>query len=80
MTWNRLDSYIESSERMRNVVAHQGIDVFLSNHPSNDKTLPNLEALRAKPAANPFVVGGASVDRALQVLGECARGRRRRGS
>jgi metallo-beta-lactamase class B len=52
--------------------------VFLSNHPSNDKTLPNIAALRAKPAANPFVIGTPAVDRVLQVLGECARAQKAR--
>jgi len=75
----RLDSYIASSERMRQVVAVQSVDVFLSNHPGNDKTLPNLAAMKARPdMPNPFAVGTATVDRALQVLGECARAQQAR--
>ena len=75
---DRLDSYITSSERMRQVAVAQSVDVFLSNHPSNDKTLPHLEALRAKPAVNPFVVGTPVVQRAMQVVGECARAQKAR--
>jgi len=77
---DRLDSYIAASERMRGVVARAPVDVFLSNHPSNDKTLPNIAALRADPAtvANPFVIGTPAVDRVLQVLGECARAQKAR--
>lgn len=75
----RLDSYIAASERMRQVVATRSVDVFLSNHPSNDKTLPNLAAIKARPAApNPFVVGTPTVDRALQVFGTCARAQKAR--
>jgi metallo-beta-lactamase class B len=74
----RLDDYIDSSERMQQLARRQAIDVFLSNHPSNDKTLANLEALRAKPAANPYVVGTPVVERAMQVVGECARAQKAR--
>jgi metallo-beta-lactamase class B len=75
----RLDSYIAASERMRSVVASRSVDVFLSNHPGNDKTMPNLAALKARPTApNPFVVGTPTVDRALQVLGTCARAQKAR--
>jgi metallo-beta-lactamase class B len=57
----------------------QSVDVFLSNHPGNDKTLPNLGAMKARPdMPNPFVVGTPTVDRALQVLGECARAQQAR--
>lgn len=74
----RLDDYIGSSERMQDLARRQSVDVFLSNHPSNDRTLPNLEALRAKPAANPFVVGTPVVERTMQVVGECARAQKAR--
>jgi len=70
----RLDDYISQTQRMRQVAARLGVDVFLSNHPGFDDTLPKLAALRGKPAGgNPFVSGTAVVDRSLQVLGECAR-------
>jgi metallo-beta-lactamase class B len=75
----RLDSYIAASERMRQVVAARSVDVFLSNHGANDKTVPNLAAIKAQPSApNPFVVGTPTVDRALQVFGECARAQKMR--
>jgi metallo-beta-lactamase class B len=75
----RLHSYVAASERMRQVVAARSVDVFLSNHGANDKTLPNLAAIKARPSGpNPFVVGTQTVDRALQVFGECARAQKTR--
>jgi metallo-beta-lactamase class B len=75
----RLDPYITASERMRQGVAQRSVDVFPSNHGGNDKTVPNLAAMKARPGTpNPFVVGTSTVDRALQVLGACARAQRAR--
>ncbi len=73
----RLDGYIAGTERMREVVRREKIDVFLSNHPAYDATVPNLAAIRQNPAApNPYVRSPAAVERALQTLGECARAQR----
>jgi metallo-beta-lactamase class B len=70
----RLDSYIQQTERMRAVARELSVDVPLSNHPSYDGTVAKLRARQANPAApNPFLMGGSTVDRALAVMGECAR-------
>lgn len=74
----RLDAYIQSTERMKQVVRDQLIDVLLSNHPGFDGTPGKLAALRATPGAqaHPYVVGTDTVLRALTVAGECARANR----
>ena len=73
----RLDSYIAETERMREVVRREKIDVFLSNHPAYDATVQNLAAIRQNPSApNPYIRSPEAVDRALQTLGECARAQR----
>jgi len=75
----RLDGYIAATERMRKIASEMGIDVPLSNHPGYDGTVAKLKARAAAPAAgNPFVSGQPVVDRAMQVLGTCARAQRAR--
>ena len=75
----RLDGYIAATERMRKIAAEMGIDVPLSNHPSYDGTVAKLKARAAAPsAANPFVSGQPVVERAMRVLGTCARAQRAR--
>lgn len=76
----RLDAYIQSTERMKQVVREQQIDVLLSNHPGFDGTPGKLAALAATPGpqAHPYVVGSETVLRALTVAGECARANRAR--
>jgi metallo-beta-lactamase class B len=76
----RLDQYIASTERMRALAGEQKIDVMLSNHAGYDQALEKLEQLRTQGsgAANPFVLGTANVQRALTVMGECARATRDR--
>lgn len=69
----RLDGYIASAERMRDLAARLPIDVLLSNHPGSDDSVRKMAAQRAGAAANPFVGGQRSVDRSLQLLAECAR-------
>jgi hypothetical protein len=55
------------------------IDVPLSNHPGFDGTVAKLKARAAAPsAANPFVSGLPVVERAMRVLGTCARAQRAR--
>jgi len=75
----RLDSYIAQTERLRTVARARSIDVPLSNHPSYDGTVVKLRARESDPSGpNPFLTGQASVDRTLQVLGECARAQKTR--
>lgn len=78
--FGRLDSYIEQTERMRRLTAELPIDVLLSNHAGFDGTIDHLAALRRQGGGgpNPFVIGKATVDRALAVMGECARAQRDR--
>ena len=73
--FSRLKSYSANTIRMRTLAAQMPIDVFLSNHAGWDATIPKLNALRAAQpgTANPFVTGAKSVDRAFQVMDECAR-------
>jgi metallo-beta-lactamase class B len=75
----RLDAYIESTQRMSEVVRERRIDVLISNHARFDGAIAKLDALRRDPAApNPFVIGTGNVLRALEVMGECARATRER--
>jgi metallo-beta-lactamase class B len=74
----RLQSYIQSTERMQTLVKDQGIDVMLSNHSQYDESLKKLDEVRAKPEPNPFVMGTPAVERALTVMNECARAARDR--
>ncbi len=76
---DRLDAYIRSTERMRELAREQRVEVLLSNHPSFDGTVAKLAALRSGPRADgthPYVVGTDTVVRALTVAGECARANR----
>ncbi|MDP9602050.1 UNVERIFIED_ORG: metallo-beta-lactamase class B [Variovorax paradoxus] len=76
----RLDSYIASTKRMDSLVKTQNIDVMLSNHSNVDSSQAKMAALRQQPAgaANPFVMGTPTVERALNVMGECAQAQRDR--
>lgn len=77
----RMDAYIQSTERMKALVKAQGVDVLLSNHPSYDGTgtkLGQVASARASGAGHPYVVGTDAVLRALTVAGECARANRAR--
>jgi len=77
--FERLDAYIRSTDRMRQVVREQQVDVLLSNHPGFDGTPAKLAALRTRGGddkTNPYVVGTETVLRALTVAGECARANR----
>ncbi len=75
----RLDGYIAATERMRRISAQMGIEVPLSNHPGYDGTVAKLKARTEAPsAANPFVSGQPVVERAMRVLGICARAQRAR--
>jgi len=77
----RLNSYIDSTRRMGTAARAERIDVMLSNHSNIDGSQAKLTALRQQPAgaaANPFVIGTPVVERALNVMGECAQAQRDR--
>jgi metallo-beta-lactamase class B len=67
----RLQAYVDATARAREVAKQQGVDVFLSNHSGYDGSLEKLATVAAG-GANPFVVGTATVERALTVMSECA--------
>ena len=68
----RLDGFIASTKRMRAIVAEQKIDVMISNHGGYDEAPVKLAKHRQDPRGpNPFVLGTATVERALDVMGEC---------
>jgi metallo-beta-lactamase class B len=69
----RMDAYIGGTRRMAALAKEQGVDVMISNHAAYDGAIAKTEALRKDPGgANPFVMGTASVVRALNVMEECA--------
>ncbi|MBS0223831.1 MAG: MBL fold metallo-hydrolase [Proteobacteria bacterium] len=75
----RLDAYIASAERMQALAMQQGIDVLISNHSAYDEAPAKLERLQAAPQKrNPFVIGRSAVERALDVMSECAHAQRDR--
>jgi metallo-beta-lactamase class B len=73
--FSRLRSYSANTQRMRALTAQTAIDVFLSNHPEWDGSIEKMKGIRAGNASgsNPFVVRPQTVNRALQVMDECAR-------
>jgi len=68
-------SYRDSAERFRDIVAEAGADVILSNHPfydGSDRNLPMMS--ERKPGDHhPYVIGNESVQRYLTVAAECAK-------
>ena len=77
----RLGGYIDATRRMSAVVSAQKIDVLVSNHSGFDGSQAKLAALRqpgADAQSNPFVLGTPTVERALNVMGECAQAQRDR--
>jgi metallo-beta-lactamase class B len=76
----RMGNYIDSTARMTKIAQEQGVDVFLSNHPSYDDTVSKLDTIRRQGslAPDPFVMGVDSVVRALTVMGACATANRDR--
>jgi metallo-beta-lactamase class B len=67
--------YADSAQRFRDIVAKAPVDVLLTNHQQYSRTLEKIAMLpsRQPGSANPFVVGNDSMQRYLQVAGECAR-------
>jgi metallo-beta-lactamase class B len=69
------DAYIDSARKFREAAAKAGADVFLSNHPSWDRSTTKMPALakRGAGAPHPYVVGAKAVQSALTVAEHCAR-------
>jgi len=67
----RLEAYIEATARARTIAKQQGVDVFISNHNAFDHAVEKL-AEKSADGPNPFVLGEATVQRALTVMNECA--------
>lgn len=76
----RLEAYIEATDRVRTLVRERNVEVFISNHASYDGAVDKLAQMAGKPdrggAPHPFVMGQENVARALTVMNECARATR----
>jgi metallo-beta-lactamase class B len=72
----RVETYIRSAERFRDIAKQAGADIILTNHTDWDRSKINLPLL-AKGAAgpNPYIVGNAKVLNFLTVAEECAQAR-----
>jgi metallo-beta-lactamase class B len=70
-----IQTYINSAERFRDVVAKAGADVIVSNHTNYDGSKTKLPAvLNRKPGeSHPYVIGTDAVQRYLTVADECAK-------
>ena len=69
------ETYINSAERFRDVVAKAGADVLIANHTNFDGSKTKLPALaKRKPGdPHPYVIGNESIKRYLTVVQECAK-------
>jgi metallo-beta-lactamase class B len=69
------ETYINSAERFRDIVAKAGADVLIANHTNLDGSKAKLPALaKRKPGdPHPYVIGNGSVQRYLTVANECAK-------
>ncbi len=67
----RLQAYVDATARTREIAKQQGVDILISNHSGYDGAVEKLAAVAAG-GANPFVLGGPTVERALTVMNECA--------
>lgn len=68
---DRIQAYIASTERVRDLAARQSMDVFISNHDVFDGAIAKIASLRPG-APNPFVAGTETTRRILTVMNECA--------
>jgi metallo-beta-lactamase class B len=68
------NTYATSARRFKDIVAKAGVDVHLTNHANQDKTLEKIAALQGRQpgSPNPFVVGNEAIQRFLTVVSECA--------
>ncbi|WP_108258330.1 MBL fold metallo-hydrolase [Mangrovicoccus ximenensis] len=69
---DRFVAMIESQRRLAGLAGPEGIDVFLSNHPSLDSTFVKIAEMDDDPdGPNPFVIGTEGVSRAMTALRHC---------
>ena len=67
----RLQAYIDSTARARDIAGKQNVSVFISNHSVYDEAVTKIEKMR-DGGANPFIIGVDATQRALTVMNECA--------
>ena len=74
-TLEGIQTYINSAERFRDIVAKAGADVIISNHTNYDGSKIKLPAVlnRKQGDPNPYVIGKDAVQRYLTVADECAK-------
>jgi metallo-beta-lactamase class B len=70
----RLNMYIESAARFREIVERAGADVLIANHTNFDGSKTKLPMLAARQPGDPhpYVIGPDAVQRYLTVAHECA--------
>jgi metallo-beta-lactamase class B len=73
----RVETYIQSAQRFRDIVKQAGADIILANHTDWDRSKINLPILakRAPGSPNPYIVGNEKVLNFLTVAQECAKAR-----
>jgi len=69
----RIQSYTDAASRFGNITKAQGVDVFLSNHPTRDGSREKfkLMAEHSKDQPHPFVQGQDAVAKAYDMLASC---------
>ncbi|MDW7547415.1 MBL fold metallo-hydrolase [Pseudoalteromonas sp. SCSIO 43201] len=69
----RIQSYTDAASRFGNITKAQGVDVFLSNHPTRDGSREKLKLMaeRSKDQPHPFVQGSDVVAKAYEMLASC---------
>ena len=67
-------TYATSARHFQDIVVKAGVDVHLTNHANQDKTLDKIAALQTRRpgSAHPFIVGNDAIKRFLTVVSECA--------
>jgi metallo-beta-lactamase class B len=68
-------TYIDSAERFRGIVAQAGATIILSNHTNYDGSKVKLPAVQKRQAGqpHPYVIGKEGVQRYLTVASECTK-------
>lgn len=69
----RIQSYTDAASRFGNITKAQGVDVFLSNHPTRDGSREKIKLMdeRSKDQPHPFVQGQDVVAKAYDMLASC---------
>lgn len=72
----RVEMYIRSAERFKEIAKQAGADIILTNHTDWDRSKINLPLLaKGAEGLNPYVVGNMKVLNFLTVAEECAKAR-----